>query len=333
MTNGKLLRKLLRSGSAGDAEGFRKAAEEVIEGERRKHHHLLADDLERILYGHRKTTLSPVIQSLASSVPEDRERGMPLLTISEPTRLLGDVVLATENLSGIESIVREHQQRDLLRAHGLHPCNRILLCGPPGCGKTITAEAIASELGLPFAIVRTDSVVSSFLGETAANLRKVLDFVTATHSVTLFDEFDALGKAREDAHEHGELRRLVNAVLQMFDAYQGCSLIIAATNHEGLLDRAIWRRFDEVLRLEPPTDEQLCRLLAVKLRGVRYTFRLEDIVRTGWFSELCHADVERIVLRAIKEMILAGRDKKLGTHHLKAAYQREGVRGNKFHIP
>ena len=133
------------------------------------------------------------------------------------------------------------------------------LCGPPGCGKTLTAEVIASELGRPVAIVRTDSVVSSFLGETAANLRKVFDFVAKSPMVALFDEFDALGKEREDASEHGELRRVINAVLQMLDAYEGRSLIIAATNHEGMLDTAIWRRFEEVLFLEPPTVAQLRR--------------------------------------------------------------------------
>ena len=121
----------------------------------------------------------------------------------------------------------------MLKTYGLRPSDRILFCGPPGCGKTLTAEVIASELGRPFAVVRTDSVVSSFLGETAANLRKVFDFAAATPSVMLFDEFDALGKEREDASEHGELRRVVNAVLQMLDAYDGRSLILAATNHEG----------------------------------------------------------------------------------------------------
>ena len=129
-----------------------------------------------------------------------------------------------------------------MRIRGLHPSDRILLCGPPSCGKTLTAEVIASELGRPFAIVRTDSVVSSFLGETAANLRKVFDFATAAPMVVLLDEFDALGKEREDASEHGELLRVVNAVLQMLDAYDGRSLIIAATNHEGMLDSAVWRQ-------------------------------------------------------------------------------------------
>ena len=152
-----------------------------------------------------------------------------------------------------------------------------MFCGPSGCGKTLTAEVIAGELGRPLTIVRTDSVVSSFLGETAANLRRVFDFVSASPLVALFDEFDALGKEREDASEHGELRLVVNAVLQMLDAYDGRSLVIAATNHEQLLDSAIWRRFEEVLFLKPPTPAQLLRLLTIKLRGVRYDLDINDL--------------------------------------------------------
>ena len=177
------------------------------------------------------------------------------------------------------------------------------------------------ELGRPFAVVRTDSVVSSFLGETAANLRRVFDFAAAYPMVTLFDEFDALGKEREDASEHGELRRVVNAVLQMLDAYEGRSLIIAATNHEGMLDTAIWRRFEETLFLKPPTPAQLCRLLSVKLRGVRRDFDFKDVVDRGWFGGASHADVERVLRRAVKDMVLEGGEFRLcfGAHQQSAA--------------
>ena len=210
--------------------------------------------------------------------------------------------------------------------NGLRPSDRILLCGPPGCGKTLTAEVIASELGRPFAVVRTDSVVSSFLGETAANLRKVFDFTAAAPLVVLFDEFDALGKEREDASEHGELRRVVNAVLQMLDAYDGRSLIIAATNHEGMLDSAVWRRFEKVLFLEPPTRAQLCHLLSVKLRGVRRDFDVEEIAERDMFKGATHADVERIVRRALKEMVIKGGDLRLNVQHLETARRREIAR-------
>ena len=201
-----------------------------------------------------------------------------------------------------------------------------MLCGPPGCGKTLTAEVIAHELGRPLAIVRTDSVVSSFLGETAANLRKVFDFAAASPMVVLLDEFDALGKEREDATEHGELRRVVNAVLQMLDAYQGRSLIIAATNHEGLLDSAIWRRFEEILYLKPPTPAQICQLLKVKLRGVRKHFDVRAVVESGIFKGASHADVERIVRRALKIAVLNGREICLTAEDIKAASDRDRAR-------
>ena len=290
MTSGKLLRRLVSSGAEGDLDAFRGVAKQVIAEEREKQHHLLANDLETILYGRTRTPSSPALRKLVETIPEDRERGIPLVSVREPVRGLEEVVLSRENLSLVKEILREHNREEVLKAHGLRPSDRVLFCGPPGCGKTLTAEVIACELGRPIAIVRTDSVVSSFLGETAANLRKVFDFAAAFPMVTLFDEFDALGKEREDASEHGELRRVVNAVLQMLDAYEGRSLVIAATNHEGMLDTAIWRRFEEVLFLRPPTDAQLCRLLTAKLRGVRREFDVKTVVEGGWFKDSTNTD-------------------------------------------
>ena len=326
MSNGKLLRQLIRSGAEGDLEAFRGVAKQVIADERQKQHHLLANDLESILYGRPQSPTSPALRNLIATIPEDRERGIPLLSVREPIRGLEDVVLSPENVSAVKEILREHNREEVLRAHGLRPSDRLLLCGPPGCGKTLTAEVIASELGRPLAIVRTDSVVSSFLGETAANLRKVFDFVAASHMVALFDEFDALGKEREDTSEHGELRRVVNAVLQMLDAYEGRSLIIAATNHESMLDTAIWRRFEEVLFLKPPTVPQLRRLLNVKLRGVRREFAIDDVAGRNWFKGATHADVERVLRRALKEMVLQDGDLRLRIEHLEAAQRRENAR-------
>ncbi len=322
MANGKLLRQLIRSGAEGDVEAFRGAAQEVIAEERQKQHHLLANDLETILYGRPPTTASPALRKLTDRIPEDRERGFPLLEVREPVRGLEDIVLSPGNRSLVEELLREHNREEILKAHGLRPSDRVLLYGPPGCGKTLTAEVIAFELGRPLAIVRTDSVVSSFLGETAANLRKVFDFL-ATHPVVgLFDEFDALGKEREDPSEHGELRRVVNAVLQMLDAYGGRSILVAATNHDGMLDSAVWRRFEEVLFLRRPTSAQVRRLLAVKLRGVRHDFDIEDVVARGWFKDATHADVERVVRRAVKATVLEGGEARLRLEHLDAARRR-----------
>src|SRR5690606_13485596 len=137
------------------------------------------------------------------------DRNLPLLQIKEPVRRLEDVVLSDENASLLDELLQEHHRVETLQSYGLHPVDKILFCGPPGCGKTLTAEVLASELGLPLAIVRIDSVISSLLGETAANLRQVFDFVSTVPMVVLFDEFDAMAKERSDEAEHGELKRVV----------------------------------------------------------------------------------------------------------------------------
>lgn len=322
MASGKVLRQLVKAGANGDADAFRQASEAIIREERQKQHHLLANDLEQILYGDSRRITSMATRALKERIPVDQERGLPLVTLREPCRGLEEVILSDENQSVIEELLEQHRRADVLRSYGLRPSDKVLFCGPPGCGKTLTAEVIATELGLPLALIRLDSVVSSYLGETAANLRKVFDFIDSTPMVALFDEFDALGKERADSSDHGELKRVVNAVLQMLDAYQGKSLIIAATNHEGMLDSAIWRRFEDVLVFGMPTKAQLSQLLRIKLRGVRREFDWDDGRVLSLFSKLSHADVERIIRRAIKEMVLKG-EEFLQLRHLEKAQRRE----------
>jgi len=324
MASGKLLRQLIKTGTEGNFDAFRQASKEVIREEREKRHHLLANDLEKILYG-RANAASPLRDTLADRLPTDRERNLPLVRIKEPFRRLEDVVLSDENSSAVDELLQEHHRVELLRSHGLFPVDRLLFCGPPGCGKTLTSEVIAAELSLPLSIVRIDSVISSYLGETAANLRQVFDFAAAMPMVVLFDEFDALAKERADEADHGELKRVVNAFLQMLDTYEGKSLLIAATNHETILDSAVWRRFDEVLVFEPPNLEQIRRLLAIKLRGLRREFDIEDTRVAGLFKGMSHADVERILRRAAKDMIFAGNEF-LTERHLQAAVHREDMR-------
>jgi AAA+ superfamily predicted ATPase len=167
--------------------------------------------------------------------------------------------------------------------------------------------------------------MSSYLGETAANLRQVFDFISAMPLVVLFDEFDALAKERADSSDHGELKRVVNAFLQMLDGYRGKGLLIAATNHEGMLDTAIWRRFEEILLFDPPNLEQTRRLLAIKLRGVRRQFEVEDHAVVSLFKGLSHADIERVLRRAVKDMVLTG-GQFLTHRHIETAVRREDAR-------
>lgn len=233
-----------------------------------------------------------------------------------------DIVLGDGAQSALDEVLMEHRRGDVLLAHGLQPAQRLLFCGPPGCGKTLAAEVIASALELPLVVVRLDSVISSLLGETSANLRKVFDYVSARPVVALFDEFDALSKDRGASDDHGELKRSVNAVLQMMDGYRGPSILIATTNYETLLDKAVWRRFDEVIRFEPPNLEQAKRLLALKLSGVRRNFETDDSKIAALFKGLSHADIERVLRRAVKDMVLSNREF-LAKAHLEAALAKE----------
>lgn len=324
MTSGKLLRQLIKCGVEGNSESFTDISEAIIKEERQKQHHLLANDLEQILYGRPKNA-SAGMRTFKGNIPTDQERGTPLLEVKEPVRGLPEVVLSDENRSSIEELLMEHHRQEILQSYGMRPVDRILFCGPPGCGKTLTAEVIATELSWPFVIVRLDSVISSYLGETASSLRKVFEFIAASQMVVLFDEFDALAKERSDLAEHGEIKRVVNAVLQMMDSYNGKSIIIAATNHEGILDTAIWRRFEEVLVFEPPNLEQFRKLLEMKLRGVRREFSVDDAKLIGMFKGMTHADVERILRRSIKEMILHGQEF-LQVRHIENSLRRENAR-------
>jgi SpoVK/Ycf46/Vps4 family AAA+-type ATPase len=324
MASGKLLRQLIKTGAEGNHEAFQQVSKEVILEERSKNHHLLANDLEKILYG-RSNSIKNFPFALNGKLPRDRERGVPLLHIKEPTRRIEDVVLSDENSSLLEEILQELHKAEVLKSYGLYPVDRLLFCGPPGCGKTLTAEAIASDLGLPLSIVRIDSVISSYLGETASNLRQVFDFISSIPMVVLFDEFDALGKERDDAAEHGELKRVVNAFLQMLDGFEGKSLLIAATNHDQILDSAVWRRFDEVLFFDLPNIEQLRRLLSVKLRGLRREFEIDDATFINQLKGMSHADVERVIRRAAKNMIFSGKEF-LNERHVQLAIRREDAR-------
>jgi SpoVK/Ycf46/Vps4 family AAA+-type ATPase len=191
------------------------------------------------------------------------------------------------------------------------------LHGPPGCGKTSGAEALAAELGWPFVLVRLDAVVSSYLGETASNLRRVLEYADQGSFVVLFDEFDALGRTRDDAAEHGEMKRVVTAFLQMIDKYSGPSLLVAATNHPTLLDSALWRRFDEIVSFPLPTVHELRRLLRLRLRVVPHPgVEVERLASA--LKGRPHAAAEKLVWDARRIAVLSER-RNVSDEDMKAA--------------
>ncbi len=256
--------------------------------------------------------------------PTDKDSGFALLEGRAVVREAQDIVLSDATQSALDTILLEHKRADALRVHGMQPAQKLLFCGPPGCGKTLAAEVMASALSMPLVVVRLDSAISSFLGETAANLRKVFDYIAQNPVIALFDEFDALAKDRGDNADHGELKRSVNAVLQMMDGYRGKSILVATTNYDTLLDRAVWRRFDEVVRFDMPNLEQIKRLLALKLSGIHRDFDPQDEQIVLRFQGMSHADIERVLRRAVKTMILSQQDI-LTIQHVRAALGREHI--------
>jgi SpoVK/Ycf46/Vps4 family AAA+-type ATPase len=226
-----------------------------------------------------------------------------LLELIEPQRGAADLIVSPENYQTLAELVDEVRRGEELRRHGLSPRSKLLFCGPPGCGKTLCAEVLARELKLPLLVARLDGIITTYLGETASNLRKVFDTAVQLPTVLFLDEFDALARARTDAMEHNEIRRVVNSLLMMIDRFAGRGLLIAATNLESSIDYAAWRRFDEVMLFERPTLHQIKSTLRLKTRNYPLDFEISDYA--GRLDGMSFAEIERICVSAIKATILA----------------------------
>lgn len=251
MPRADLLVNLVKAGTEGDQQLLRTTVEALAAEERAKHHHQLADKLEQNL---RAANAPRLTREVARSY--DGGHGGLLYEV-QPRRTLEDVILEHSTYIAIKEMLEEQHRKDLLRSYALEPRHRVLLSGPPGNGKTVLAEAIARELMVPFFVVRYEAVIGSFLGETSARLKRLFDFVRTHQCVLFFDEFDTLGKERGDTHETGEIKRVVSSLLLQIDSLPSHVVVVTATNHPELLDRAVWRRFEVRLHLPSPTKAQV----------------------------------------------------------------------------
>lgn len=250
MARSDLLVSLIRAGAAGDREMLKSAAEALMADERAKKHHILADRLQRALSA---VSITPPPLTTSANGGTGREAIIEI----DPRARLDELILPLPVRENGRQLVEEHVRADVLRAHGYEPRHCVLLSGPPGNGKTSFAEAIAEALALPFFVVRYDALIGSYLGETNARLRKLFDYVRTQPSILFFDEFDAIGKERGDTHETGEIKRVVSFLLMQLDQLPSYVVVIAATNHAELLDRAVWRRFQIRLAFPPPSAKGL----------------------------------------------------------------------------
>jgi len=308
MARGETLRKLFKSFSNNEREGFLAAAMEIIEEERNKNHLLLARDLEKLLQkgnGYIKPlAANPTPWHQFPEPPKDKDTGLALLDVKQFDLTWDRIVLSEKIFDILQEIVLENRKQDILAAYNLKPKNKLLFCGPPGCGKTQTAKILSSALGLPLVYVNLTAVFSSYLGQTATNLQKIFTYIEKGEWLVLFDEFDAIARDRDNLNEHGEVKRLVNSLLQLIDNATNQSIFVAATNHEKLLDSAVWRRFDEVIFFDNPTVEQRTALLSRYLSAIRYTINLSTFADR--LENATGADIERICSDAIKAVVLRG---------------------------
>lgn len=301
MARADLLKKLIESSLSGNNELLKKTIQAIIAEEKSKQHEILASELEKLLtiYNHPEIKKQFAIQSNNSKEVQS------LVSEITPRTDFKDLFLTEELVQTIDRYILEYHRRDLLRSYNIEPRNRLLFTGSPGNGKTSLAEAIARELMLPMFVIRYDGIIGSYLGETASKLKKVFEYVSTQNCILFFDEFDAIAKERGDLHETGEIKRVVNSLLMQVDSLPEYVIVIAATNHPELLDRAVWRRFQIRVTLNRPDksiiqkylekfSNSLDRSLGVNL------IKLAESVEGSNFS-----DIEEMTREIKREFVLS----------------------------
>jgi SpoVK/Ycf46/Vps4 family AAA+-type ATPase len=273
----ELLKRLFRAIATSDTEAIDKLSYLVIEEERQKGHKLLADQLENISKKNQQPKTTQAIETKPQNLAQLKglgelpasQRNAPLFTVIPREKLQHHMVLPDGIEKRFQRIEREYAARDRLAHYGLRYRQKILLYGLPGCGKTMGAERLAWNTGLPLLKMRFDAMVSSYLGETATNLRAIFEAAVQTPCLLFLDECDSIAKSREDSQDVGEIKRVVNTFLQMLDEYEASSgLLVAATNLDKSLDTALWRRFDDIIEVPKPGENELKIILKQTLSSI-----------------------------------------------------------------
>ncbi|WP_321310608.1 ATP-binding protein [Marinifilum fragile] len=298
MARGDILLAIVRTALNGDMVSFRKSLEVLIQEEREKKHHILADKLVASLSN------STSNNKLNGSHIRPNDNTKDLIFESTPHRNLDSLYLEDHVRDTVKELIEEQHRAELLRSYGIEPRHRILLAGSPGNGKTTLAEAISYELMCPMYTVRYENLIGSFLGETSNRLMKVFDFIKTQRCVLFFDEFDAIGKERGDTKETGEIKRVVSSLLLQMDQLPSYVVVVTASNHPELLDRAVWRRFQLKLELTKPSKALIEKQIesAISKSSINLNYNLKNL--SSKLEGLSFAEVEEFYLDVFRQSIL-----------------------------
>ena len=305
MATGDQVKALIRSHADGDDTRFYAIAMQVAAQAARSGHGKFAQELRDLVdqVKARAKVIEPARGPKPVPLAQPRGELAGLLTVGYPKTRLVDMALADGLRTRLERVLTEQRERERLREHGFAPMRKLLLIGPPGTGKTMTAAALAGELGLPLFGIQLDGLITKYMGETASKLRIVFDAIQSTRGVYLFDEFDALGGERGSKNDVGEIRRVLNSFLQFLEQDESDSLVLGATNHVGLLDRALFRRFDAVLEYDLPTEEIAIRVMRARL-GLLDASAIDWCAAAKKADGLSHAEIAMACEQAAKNAIL-----------------------------
>lgn len=303
MARADLICELIKSGLIKDDVSFRKAAEAICAEERSKQHEILANKISELLNNNQypnnlNTRNSPQIINSPNNITNQ------LFYEKVPNKRLDQLLLPENVYNSCRDLIEEQTRIDLLRSYGLEPRNKVLLIGPPGNGKTSVAEGIAEALMVPLLTVRYESIIGAYLGETASRLSKLFEYAKTRQCVLFFDEFDTIGKERGDQQETGEIKRVVSSLLLQIDALPSYVVTIAATNHDALLDKAVWRRFQLKLELPKPTRRNLEHWFSSFEKKMNFSFGLEPSTLAKKLYGKSYAEAEEFALSVYRKFIL-----------------------------
>ncbi len=326
MASADQIKALIASHLNRDDDQFYSVAMQVAAHEAKQGHGQLAQELRELIDSAKSR---PPERGGSTHIAKPRGELANLLKVTYPQNRLAGMVLDESLATQLRRIIKEQRLYARIREHGLSPRRKMLLIGPPGTGKTMTASALAGELGLPLFLVRLDALITKFMGETAAKLRQVFDSIANIRGVYFFDEFDAIGSNRGVTNDVGEMRRVLNSFLQMIEEDHSNSLIIAATNHPEILDSALFRRFDAVIEYHLPDTQQITDLIRTRL-GRFLPSRYANRKVTAKASGLSFAEIGRAIDEAIKEAIMHDENVVRETVLIKMLDERHKLSHKKF---